>query len=182
MQYKEVEKKYRIPDPDVLKAILAKRGGSKKKATRQVDEYFNAPHKDFLAPEKITEWVRVRTGDTQSSVNYKCWHLGTEADHADEFETPIEDPVAMRKILEALGFTSMITVDKTREAWRLPDVEIAFDTVVGVGDFAEFEFKGAAEDPADALSQLDALITSLEVTMGDQINKGYPHMLLGRDH
>jgi adenylate cyclase class 2 len=182
VKYIEVEKKFSIPEPDQLRAVLAERGASQKTATRQVDEYFNAPHKDFLAPEKVTEWVRIRTGDTTSSINYKCWHLDTDPVHADEFETTIDDPIAMRKTLEALDFQPMIIVDKTREAWRLRDVEIAFDTVADLGEFVEFEFKGDAETPADAMSRLEALINSFEVKLGDQIKRGYPHMLLGRDH
>jgi adenylate cyclase class 2 len=178
----EVEKKFAIPEPDKLKAILADRGSSPAPKTRQVDEYFNAPHKDFLAPERITEWVRIRTGDTTSSINYKCWHLDDPAAvHADEYETAVDDPTVMRLILTALGFTSMITVDKTREAWRLPTVEIVFDNVAGLGDFVEFEFKGDAESPADATDQLDALIASFGIELGAQINRGYPHMMLGRD-
>ncbi|WP_433390693.1 CYTH domain-containing protein [Micromonospora sp. KLBMP9576] len=39
-----------------------------------------------------------------------------------------------------------MTVDKTRQAWTLPDVEIVLDHVVDAGDFVEFEFKGDAAD------------------------------------
>jgi hypothetical protein len=35
-------------------------------------------------------------------------------------------------------------VDKTREAWKLPEVEVVFDYVQGAGCFVEFEFKSDA--------------------------------------
>ncbi|MGH3778954.1 MAG: class IV adenylate cyclase [Pseudonocardiaceae bacterium] len=102
--------------------------------------------------------------------------------HADEYETTVEDVEAIRRILEALNFTPLVTVDKTREEWKLPDVEIVFDHVEGAGDFVEFEFKGDAADVADATNQLETFISSLGVELGETINRGYPHILLGRDH
>ena len=180
MQYIEVEKKYFIHEPAALKAAIVERGGVKEPAIRQVDDYFNAPHKDFLASPAITEWVRLRTSNF-CSFNYKCWHLDDPGRrYADEFETPIGDPIAMRKALEALGFTLMVTVDKIRDVWTLPGLEIAFDLIAGLGQFVEFEFKGDAEHPADALVKLDEHIAGLDVQVGEQINRGYPQILLNR--
>lgn len=69
-----------------------------------------------------------------------------------------------------------MTVDKAREEWKTPRRRIVFDHVEGAGDFVEFEFKG------DATAQLEAFISSLGVELGDTINRGYPRILLGRDH
>ncbi|GLZ57774.1 hypothetical protein [Micromonospora sp. NBRC 107095] len=66
-------------------------------------------------------------------------------------------------------------------AWTLPDVEIVLDHVVDAGGFVEFDFKGDAEDVSDAIQRLDAFIVALGIELGEQVNKGYPHMLLGRD-
>lgn len=169
VQHVEVERKYAVAETDALKAALVGHGGVKSSATRQVDDYFNAPHKDFLAAPAITEWVRLRTSDI-SSFNYKCWHVETpETRYADEFETPVGNPAAMRKALDALGFTLMVTVDKSRETWQLPDLEVAFDTVAGLGEFVEFEFKGEADHPTEAIHKLDGLIAAFNVRLGEQI-------------
>ncbi|MGH3682874.1 MAG: CYTH domain-containing protein, partial [Natronosporangium sp.] len=32
-------------------------------------------------------------------------------------------------MFEALNFTPLVTVDKTREEWKLPSVEVVFDHV-----------------------------------------------------
>jgi adenylate cyclase class 2 len=181
VQHVEVERKYAVAEPDALKAVLAAHGGVVSTTTRQVDDYFNAPHKDFLAPSTITEWVRLRTSEI-SSFNYKCWHVDSpETRYADEFETPVGNPEAMRKALDALGFTLIVTVDKMREAWNLPALEVAFDTIAGLGEFVEFEFKGDADDPTDAILKLESLIAAFNVELGEQIHRGYPHMLLDRD-
>ena len=183
MHYIEVEKKFALPHPDALKAKLDALGAKPSEPTRQVDAYYNAPHRDFLAPEAISEWLRIRTEDRGSSVNFKRWHPidALVKTHADEYETTVGDVEAIRRLLAALDFTPLVTVDKTREEWTLPEVEIVFDHVVDAGDFVEFEFKGDAADVEDATRQLEAFIASLDVELGEPINRGYPHILLGRE-
>lgn len=184
MRYIEVEKKYVLPDAKVLRARLVEIGAKPAEPTRQVDAYYNAPHRDFLAPEVISEWLRIRTEDHGASINFKRWHPvdAIVKTHADEYETSVGDAEAVRLLLESLDFQPLVTVDKTREAWTLPDVEIVIDHVLDAGDFVEFEFKGDAADVSDATQRLAAFIASLNVDLGQQVNKGYPHILLGRDH
>lgn len=183
MQYIEVEQKFGLSEPGKLKRILAEHGGESSMIVHQIDTYYNAPHRDFLAPPVISEWLRIRESDTGASVNYKLW-LPTDAEiktHCDEYETPVTDIDAIRRMLAALDFTVMVTVDKTREEWIIPgEVAVAFDTVTGVGCFVEFEFKGAATDADEAIKSLQQFIDKLDIDLGERINKGYPHMLLGR--
>ena len=75
-----------------------------------------------------------------------------------------------------------MTVDKVREEWKLPEVEVVFDHVEGAGHFVEFEFKGDAENVEDATARLEEFIASLGVELGEQVNRGYPHIMLGREH
>lgn len=184
MQYIEVEKKFALPNPSALKSKLDQLDAKQSEPTRQVDAYYNAPHRDFLAPQAISEWLRIRIEERGSSINFKRWHPieAIVKSHADEYESTVQDVEAVRRILEALDFQPLVTVDKTREEWTLPDVEIVFDHVVGAGDFVEFEFKGDAENVEDATERLEQFIASLGVELGDPINRGYPHMLLGREH
>lgn len=184
MKYIEVEKKFQLTDPDALKAKLADLGAKPSLETRQVDNYYNAPHRDFLAPASISEWLRIRTEERSTSINFKRWLPvdSTIKTHCDEYETTVRDGEAVRLILESLDFPPLVTVDKVREEWKLTDIEIAFDTVTGAGHFVEFEFKGDAENPAEAIARLDGFIASLQIELGECINRGYPHILLGREH
>jgi adenylate cyclase, class 2 len=184
VEYTEVEKKFALPDPQALRAKLDALGAKAGEPTRQVDAYYNAPHRDFLAPAAISEWLRIRTEDRGSSINFKRWHPidALVKTHADEYETKVTDVRAIRLTLEALDFTALVTVDKTREEWTLPDVEVVFDHVVDAGDFVEFEFKGDAASVEDATKRLVEFIASLGVELGEPINRGYPHILLNRDH
>jgi adenylate cyclase class 2 len=184
MKYIEVEQKFALTEPDKLKQKLEERGGKRGPAVRQVDTYYNAPHRDFLAPVVISEWLRLRETDNGASVNYKRW-LPEDAEiktHCDEYETPIDDAEALRRTLLALGFTKLVAVDKTREEWTIPgEVVVAFDTVSDTGHFVEFEFKGEAKSAEEAITRLQEFIDGLDVRLGDRINRGYPHMLLGRE-
>jgi adenylate cyclase, class 2 len=184
VKYIEVEQKFALTEPDKLKQELEERGGKRDSAVRQVDTYYNTPHRDFLAPAVISEWLRLRETDTDASVNYKRW-LPEDAEiktHCDEYETPVEDVEALRRTLLALDFTKMVTVDKTREEWTIPGVVVvAFDTVADAGHFVEFEFKGEAKSVEEAITRLQEFIDGLDVRLGDRINRGYPHMLLGRE-
>ena len=184
MKYIEVEQKFALTEPDRLKQQLEERGGKPGSAVRQVDTYYNAPHRDFLAPAVISEWLRLRETDTGASVNYKRW-LPEDAEiktHCDEYETPVEDAEALRRTLVVLDFAKLVTVDKIREEWTIPgEVVVAFDTVANAGHFVEFEFKGEAQSAEEAITCLQAFIDGLDVRLGDRINQGYPHILLGRE-
>ena len=184
VRYVEVEKKFALPDPGPLKARLARLGARPGPPVRQVDAYYNAPHRDFLVPSVISEWLRIRVEGDGGSVNFKRFHPvdAVAKTHADEFEAAVDDVEAMRRLLEALDFRPLVTVEKTRETYRLADVEIAFDRVVGAGDFVEFEFKGDADGVEAATLVLDRCIAALGVELGAPVKRGYPHMLLGRAH
>ncbi|WUI02817.1 class IV adenylate cyclase [Spirillospora sp. NBC_00431] len=185
MKYIEIEQKYQVDDPDALRAVLTDLGGKPGPVVRQVDTYYNAPHRDFLDTPVITEWLRIRHSDDGASLNLKEWHLGEDgkATHCDEYETGVTDAEAVRRTLRALDYAEMITVDKTREEWTLPNgrIVIAFDTLAGLGTFMEFEFKADADSVPAAIDELTAFISHLGVPLGDRIHRGYPHMLLGRE-
>ena len=184
MKYIEVEKKFALPAPDALKAKLAELEAKASPQTHQIDAYYNAPHRDFLASEAVSEWLRIRTEERGSSINFKRWHPvdALVKTHADEYESKIDDVDAIRRLLEALGFRPLVTVDKVREEWKLPEVEVVFDHVEGAGHFVEFEFKGDVENVEDATARLEEFIASLDVELGERVNRGYPHILLGREH
>jgi adenylate cyclase class 2 len=185
VEYTEVEQKYRLTGParpvkDTLARIEAKPG----EPSRQIDTYYNAPHRDFLARDVISEWLRVRVEDGTASLNFKRWHPIEAAikTHCDEYESTLGDPEAVTRLLAALDYTKIAIVDKVREEWTTSDgdIAVAFDEVAGLGTFIEFEFKGDADSVEAATTRLDAFITSLNADLGDRINAGYPHLVLGR--
>ncbi|MEU3558510.1 class IV adenylate cyclase [Kitasatospora sp. NPDC006786] len=183
MKYTEVEQKFKLlSDPQELRDQLAARGGKAGQPTRQVDHYYNAPHKDFLAGDVISEWLRVRIEDDGgASLNFKRWHPLEEKikTHCDEYETTVSDATAAQHILDSLDFTELTTVDKTREEWSVDGIAVAFDNLGDLGDFIEFEYKGDAESIEEATAKIESFIAGLDIKLGDRIHAGYPHLALG---
>lgn len=183
MKYTEVEKKFTLADPGELTARLTALGATPAVAVRQVDTYYNAASRDFLEPETISEWLRLRDQDGTTSVNYKRW-LPADAKvktHCDEYESQVSDIEALRLTLAALDFTPIAVVDKVRQEWHVADeVVVAIDQVEGLGAYVEFEFEGEAATVEEALGRLEKFVAHLGIPLGEALNHGYPHLLLGR--
>ncbi|MEK7619427.1 MAG: class IV adenylate cyclase [Patescibacteria group bacterium] len=180
----EIEIQVQVEHVAPLKELLDK-SGTFKSMNHQRDEYFTPSHRDFLSVRPAKEWLRVRDSDGVYSINYKYWHLNEEgkSTYCDEYETPISDIEQMRNIFSALDFTARITVDKTRSAWIYNDWEISLDSVEGLGDFVEIEYKGANE-VVDPTQETNKMVAFLKHTGCGTISRnyvGYPFQLLYPD-
>ncbi len=181
MKHIEVEQKFHLLNHDELRLRLPEAGATKIRDQRQVDVYYNAPHRDFLADKKVSEWLRLRDEDGKISITFKQWLPLTaqHKTHCNEYESDLSDGEAMRKLLAALDFSELITVDKEREEWQMGDVIVALDTVKDLGQFVEFEYKGSAKTIDEAHKRIEACIVGLNVRLGDT-HTGYPHQLLAK--
>ena len=61
----------------------------------------------------------------------------------EERETGVQDPDAVERILEHLGYSVVYRYQKDREEWLVGGVKICLDRTP-IGDFTEFEGEGAA--------------------------------------
>ena len=59
-----------------------------------------------------------------------------------EYETRVDDPEAMRSVLEQLGYRAVNRYQKMREEWHVGGILVALDNTP-MGDFVEFEGDGA---------------------------------------
>jgi adenylate cyclase class 2 len=188
MKNTEVERKFTLTDLDAVRATLAELGSDQIGTEHQIDTYYNHPGRDFLAGDVVSEWLRVRrehgtdNAAQIASLNFKRWlPLGAvESTHAEEYESTVGTPDTIAALLEALGFTEMVTVNKRRERWGLGEVEVAIDQVEGLGAFVEFEYKGDG-DLDEAQAALTTPIKATEAHLGDRDRRGYPYLLLDRE-
>lgn len=176
----EIEIQVRVEKIKPLLDFL-KKNGRFVGESHQVDEYFNAPHKDFVKPRPIEEWLRLRVSNRGNSANYKKWHYDKNGKglYADEFETVIEDIDKMRNIFISLDFKPLVTVDKERKIWIYKDYEISIDIVKDLGDYVEIEYIGKKKvDPKQTNKQMIEFLKDTGCGKLEVNHAGYPGQLI----
>ena len=150
-------------------------------SSRQVDSYFSPSHRDFMEPRFPFEWLSVRRRGDSAILTYKHWYPENQeiSTHCDEFETPVNDPEQLERVLKVLDFRPLVTVEKTRETFRFEDrLEICLDDVKDLGFFIEIESMknlGTVEETRKQLFGFAARL-GLENTRMDK--RGYPYELM----
>jgi len=152
----EVEVKARA-EPEEVRKRLAELGAQPVGAEEQEDVYFEHPCRSFLAGD---EAFRLRVAGGRAELTYKGPRkLGCTKSRL-EVTVPVCDAAAAKALLELLGFKEAVKVRKKRELYRLGDVEVALDTVEGLGAFVELESRGA---PVERLLELLKLLGAGEI-------------------
>ncbi len=139
----EVEAKVRVPGFDAVRRRLRALGAARADSSGQDDLFFRHPARDFAATD---ETLRLRRQDGRMALTYKGPKQPSAAKARTEETVPVAaDPTTL---LGALGFTPAYRLRKEREAWRLGELEVALDSVAGLGSFVEVE--ALREDAAAA--------------------------------
>jgi len=159
----EVEVKYRLADYDRLMRHLAQCGAAAGSVMVQEDFYLNHPSRDFAQSH---EALRIRRSGTQNRVTYKGPRLPGPTKTRQEIEIAFADGDAvfeqLTQLFANLGFRAVARVRKSRRTFHLTEsafrLEIAVDSVEGLGHFAEIEAQAAdgAELPAAQAAVLAA--------------------------
>lgn len=150
----------------------------------QHDVYYNPAHRNFLEDEdNVNEWLRIRVAEEKAQINYKDWqpHDTKIKTHCTEYETNVDSYDQLQKILSALNFTKLVEVKKTRQAWNYMDVEISIDSVEGLGDFIELEYKGKLNDVVAVRKVLFEVLQKLGARTEELDIRGYPYLLMEKN-
>ncbi|NMB78746.1 MAG: class IV adenylate cyclase, partial [Methanomicrobiales archaeon] len=127
----EVELKVKIPSLDPVRENLKKKNAGFTGKVHEHDIYYNAPHRDF---GKTDEAVRVRYTDDHAVVTYKgpkIRKFGLKA--REELNFAVECGETFEKMLDRLGFTRTLEVNKWRENYTFGKASICLDSVDGLG-------------------------------------------------
>ena len=148
----------------------------------QADTYFAHPQRDYAATD---EALRLRKVGEKNFVTYKGPKLDTTTKTRTEIEIPIEQGQFGRAqgeaLLEALGFQPVAEVVKIRQTYHLDrggqSVEIALDTVTGLGTFVELEI---GVDSQTAVAPAREMLAQLAGQLGLEHNerRSYLQLLL----
>jgi adenylate cyclase class 2 len=173
----EVEQKYRVVDPAALEARLISLAARFREPVDQVDRYFAHPCRDF---GKTDEALRLRLVGDSVAVTWKGPRIDSAAKIRRELELGLAPVPPLpggpggtqatlerwTELLEALGFCRVREVAKRRRTARVPwqgaEVEVALDTVAGLGEFLELELQASVGE----IPQANAWIESLAAALG----------------
>lgn len=131
----EVEQTVTLKDPDDMRQKLQKMGAVYAYTKHQVDYYFTPHDEEFRSQGR---YLRIRIEDDTQNGRLE-YHTSTGETSAQECEVEISDVAMMEEILMKLGFRKVVTVDKTREAWKFGDINIVLDHLLDIGDYMEVE-------------------------------------------
>jgi adenylate cyclase, class 2 len=173
----EVELKVKVPSLDPIREQLARKRARSAGKVHEHDIYYNAPHRDF---GKTDEAVRVRYTDDHAVVTYKgpkIKKFGLKA--REELNVAVESGTTFETILDRLGFTKTLEVDKWRETYKLGNATVSLDTVEGLGTFAEIEVitENESENPTDRIEEIAKEIG----VKGEPILDSYLELLLAKN-
>ena len=177
----EVEQKYRVASLADIRQCLVKLGAALAPPIEQADTYFAHPARDFA---RTDEALRLRRVGETNYITYKGPKLDRETKTRRELELPL--PAGTKsfdqytELLLALGFGQVATVRKRREPGRLTweglSLEIALDSVQGLGDFVELEIGTEESNLAAAKSAIAGLSRQLGLTASER--RSYLELLL----
>lgn len=189
----EVEVKMRA-DHGAVRARLAERDATLARRVRQVDTYYDAPHRDFAETDEALRLRRETVGgsgdddregrvadgdDTETMITYKGPLVEAESKTREEFETAVDDVGTAEGILGGLGFSPAATVEKDREFFELDGYTVTLDDVAGVGEFVEVEREAAESEIQPVREGAYAVCHDLGLDPDDQIRTSYLGLLLG---
>ena len=199
----EVELKLRA-DHESVRAALDDAGATLDRRVRQVDTYYDAPHRDFAETDealRLREEVRERLGksgpesatgseeradvaDAESTtrVTYKGPLVEAKSKTREEHETAVADGDEAAGILAGLGFEPAAVVEKDRTFFTLDGYTVSLDRVDGLGEFVEIEAETAESDDIGEVREGAAdVLRRLGFDPDDQIRTSYLGLLLDAD-
>jgi adenylate cyclase class 2 len=90
-----------------------------------------------------------------------------------EIEIKEEDIQNLESIILTLGFYEFCITEKDRETYKMGDIEICVDDVIGLGSYIELEKFGTHEETKRIQTELQDILESWEIQKEDCIYDGY---------
>ena len=180
----EVEIKLKIRDRQALAAKLTELGFRLGRLLRETDVYFRAAHHDFVKRDealRVRETEDLETGEKTAQLNFKGPKLDDASMTRREMETGVGDGETARAILEQIGFTPVIPVEKVRNYFHRGRLTACVDQVTGLGEFLELEILTESEEGRSAaLTEIEEVLRQIGHSMEDTTRISYLSQLCSK--
>lgn len=164
----ETEVKYRIEEPKNKQKVLETY--QQVRSVKQTDYYLNPPEKNF-SKDRIN-YLRIRVREEGGSFDF---HIVRNDEETEEYETDIEDPYELKKILKKVGFEVYVEVRKHRKVFKIEGFEVTLDRINDIGGFVEIET--TSEEPDR--TKMYGIAEKLNLKENQKVTgKGYPDIVL----
>ncbi len=170
----EIELKIKASHDDI-KSKLGQHDAEEIRDIHQVDRYFNAPDRDFAETD---EALRIREMNNEYYLTYKGPKLDNETKSRKELETGIKNDGVMTSILQELGFSEVLKVEKDRVCYRLNDVYVFLDHVKGLGEYIEVEVIDKETPLETGKQKIKKQARKLGLDPAKSIQKSYMELIL----
>jgi len=169
----ETEAKVRIP-PHLKRDLEEKLKSFELLAEEaHLDVYFNAPDRDFSSTD---EALRLREVNGEIILTYKGPKISSNLKARKEIELKVSDFQSAKELLEALGYTEVLTIKKRRKVYRRGDAILCFDEVEGLNTFIEVEV--LEKDLKKAEEKIGEILRELGLSNEPVITESYLELLL----
>jgi len=152
MQYKEIEVRFLEIKKEELLNKLKDLGAQDKGSDTLKETIFYDDAKKFIDEHKF---IRIRENKNGALLTYKQ-HMSkgkdiSGIDDVDEVETKVDDPEAMKVMLEKVGFEAFREQEKHRHSFVLDEVMIEIDEWPKIPVYMEME--GPSEEALKAIAE-----------------------------
>ena len=171
---REIEVKLRAGNLAEVEARLKERGCVLSEPIAQHDVIYSPKNsgEEFTSAKEGDIIIRIRHMKDKAQLNLKQ-QRSHELDNL-EYETVVDDPEAMHKILETLGWKPVVEVKKLRRKGKLGEYEICLDEVEKLGTFVELEkLTDDSANPAEVEEELFKELESLGLSRAQKETRGY---------
>ena len=139
----ETECKIPVADFGPIEARLQELGAEAHGEFFQDDRFFDSPERRLLEADqglRLRSVVREdQAGAARAHPDVQGARQQGQLKQREEIEAGVSDPQAMVEVLDRLGFTLMLHLQKRRKRYRLGGCWVELDTVPLLGRFVEVE-------------------------------------------
>ncbi len=166
----EIEVKLKLDEYTFNKLLnLIKTKEDNLKEVHQIDTYFNLNKKEYK------EVLRIRNENNKYILGYKKENKDKSY---EEYESIIDNPLNIERILIALGLKKIGVIEKKRiKILYKEKYEFAFDNVKNIGLFLEIEVKRFDEDNLNEINKLIELLHEFNLDLNLIDSKRYSDYL-----
>jgi len=166
----EIETKLKVDSHQPIEATLEQLGAEFIEVQIQTDDYFDDVNRTFTKQDKC---LRLRSQKADDKHRLFLTYKGPKEKHQikkrPEIEIQITNANDAQKLLLALGYKLMMTVQKKRRLWKFNECDIALDQLPLLGTYVEIEGPDA--------KTIDDVKTALHLDHLPHIKQSYAYLM-----